>query len=156
MKKLIATILILALLLPAAALSDDIDLYSMTYDELVALHNRLNIIMWASENWQEVAVPPGVWKIGEDIPAGHWSIRPAENCGPDYVIYASGTKDDGHDVDLFAGPYIMECICDPGAEYYTLEYKTSTDINMEDGHYVRLDCTMIFTPYSGKPDFGFK
>ena len=125
------------------------------FDSLVAIRDHINLAIWNSHQWQEVSVPPGVWEIGVDIPSGHWSVRPAAGCGPDYIIYASGTKDQGHDVDLFAGDYIMECICDISAPFYSEEYKTTTDIIMDSGHFVRLDCTMIFSPYSGKPDFGF-
>jgi hypothetical protein len=155
MKKLITLILILALFLPAAALAD-VDLTGMTYEELVKLKDQINLAIWNSQEWQEVTVPPGVYEIGVDIPAGHWSVRPFEGCGPAYVIYASGVQDQGHDVDLFAGDHIMECLCNPSSELYSAEYKTTTSIIMENGHFVRLDCTMIFTPYSGKPDLGFK
>lgn len=156
MKRLITIILILTLAVPAAALADLPDISNLSYDELVQLKDKINIAMWNSQEWQEVTVPPGVYEIGKDIPAGHWSVRPAKGCGPDYIIYASGVKDQGHDIDIFAGSYIMECICDETAPYYSGEYKTSTDINMESGFFVRLDCTMIFSPYSGKSDLGFK
>ena len=156
MKRLITIILILALAVPALALADLPDISNLTYNELVQLKDQINLAMWGSQEWQEVTVPPGVWEIGVDIPAGHWSVRPAARCGPDYIIYASATTNHGHDVDLFSGKHIMECICDPSATYYSGEYKTSTDIDMEAGYFVRLDCAMIFSPYSGKPSFGFK
>lgn len=126
------------------------------FDSLVAIRDQINLAIWNSQQWQEVSVPPGVWEIGVDIPAGHWSVRPASGCGPAYIIYASATKDQGHDVDLFAGEYIMECICDPSASFYSADYKTTTDFVLESGRFVRLDCTMVFSPYSGKPDFGFR
>ena len=156
MKKLITLLLIAALLLPAAALADLPDISNLSFEELVQLKDQINLAIWNSQEWQEVTIPPGVYEIGVDIPAGHWSVRPVSGCGPDYIIYASGVKNQGHDVDLFAGEHIMECICDPSATYYSGEYKTSTDIIMEAGHFVRLDCAMIFSPYSGKPDLGFK
>ena len=155
MKKLVSLFLAVVLALPTFALADLPDLSGMSYDELVQLKDKINLAMWNSQEWQEVTVPPGVYEIGVDIPSGHWSVRPALGCGPDYIIYASGVTDQGHDIDIFAGDHIMEAICDPASFLYSPEYKTSTDIIMEDGHYVRLDCTMIFTPYSGKPDLGF-
>ena len=156
MRKLITLLLIAALLLPAASLADLPDLSGLSYDELVLLRNQINLAMWNSQEWQEVMVPPGVWSIGEDIPAGHWSVRPAKGCGPDYIIYSSGINETGHDIDYFGSGLIMECICDPTAEFYSMEYKTATDIVMENGHYIRIDCAMIFTPYTGKPDLGFR
>ena len=148
-------ILFVLVLLPVVSLADLPDLSGLSYDELVQLRDQINLAIWNSREWREVTVPPGVYEIGKDIPAGHWSVRPASGCGPDYIIYASASADQGHDVDILAGFYIMECICDPSAIYYSGEYKTSTDIIMESGFFVRLDCTMIFSPYSGKPDLGF-
>lgn len=131
------------------------DLSSMSYSELVSMKNQINLAMWNSQEWQEVTVPPGIWEIGKDIPAGHWTIKPVKGCGPWYIIYDSSISDDGHDIS-YSGNTIMECICDPSSSYYTPEYKTETDIDMENGYFVRLDCSMVFTPYSGKPDLGFK
>lgn len=158
MKKLVTLFLILALAVPAAAMASAAlpDLSGLSFDELIQLKEKISLELWNRPEWQEVMVPPGVYAVGPDIPAGHWSIRPAEECGPEFVIYGVATKDQGHDIDLFAGDYIMECLCDPTSSIYSLEYKTSTDIDMEDGHFVRLDCTMIFTPYTGKPDLGFR
>lgn len=140
---------------PLVSLADLPDLSSLSFVDLVLLREQINLAIWNSPEWQEVTVPPGVYEIGKDIPAGRWSIRPANGCGPVYAIYASAAKDQGHDVDLFAGPYIMECLCAPDAPDYSAEYKTSTDFDMESGWFVRLDSTMIFSPYSGKPDFSF-
>ena len=106
-------------LLPVVSLADLPDISSLSYVELVQLRNQINLAMWNSQQWQEVSVPPGIWEIGVDIPAGHWSVRPAAGCGPDYIIYASSTKDQGHDVDILAGEHIMECICDHSAPYYS-------------------------------------
>ena len=156
MKRFIAIIVCL-LLIVCAAQAEDLDLSGMSFDELVKLKEKLNLAIWNSQTWQEVTVPPGIWEIGADIPAGHWSVRPAAGCGPDYIIYSDTLSSNGHDVEIMgAGFYIMECICDSGAPLYTMEYKTATDIDMKDGFFVRLDCTMIFSPYTGKPDLGFQ
>ena len=155
MKKLITIVLAVALILPAAALADLPDISGLSYDELVELKNQINIAMWNSQEWQEVSVPPGVWEIGKDIPAGHWLLRLPEGAGPWYVIYAVGTSKNGHDID-FDKTYIMECLCDQKSEFYDGTYKTETDFDMKAGRFIRLDCTTIFTPYTGKPDLGFK
>ena len=149
--------LFVLIIFPVFCLSEGFpDLSGYSLDDLLKFRVYLQYCMWQTDEWESVTVQPGVWEIGVDIPAGHWSVCPADGCGPDYIIYASGTKDQGHDVDLFAGEYIMECICSPSAAFYSGEYKTSTDIIMEAGHFVRLDCAMVFTPYAGKPLFNFK
>ena len=154
MKRLFS-VLILLVFLPSLSLADLPDISGLSYDELVSLRTKVNLALMNSSNYQKVTVPPGVWEIGKEIPAGHWSITPAADCGPDYVIYGSALKEGGHDIDLFAGPYIMECVCSTLSPNYSLEYKNVTDIVMEDGHFVRLDCTMVFSTYAGKPDLGF-
>ena len=53
MKKLVA--LVLAIVLSAGiALAEGIDLSGMSYDELVALKDRINLAMWQSDEWQMV------------------------------------------------------------------------------------------------------
>ena len=76
MKKLVSFFLA-ALLICSAAAADPVDLSGMSYDELVALRDQINLAIWNSQEWQEVTVPEGIWIVGEDIPAGHWSIRVA-------------------------------------------------------------------------------
>jgi len=154
--KRILCLLLLFVSLPVFALADYPDFSSYSLKELNAILIDLRLHQWKTEEWQEVLVPPGVYEIGVEIPAGHWSIRPDKGLGPCYAIYASGIKDQGHDVDLSAGEYIMECVCDSSSVYYSGEYKESTDFEMEEGHFIRLDCAMVFTPFIGKPGFSFR
>ena len=56
----------------------DINLSGMSYEELVALKDQINLAIWKSGKWQEVEIPQGVWKVGEDIPAGKWTVK----CAP--------------------------------------------------------------------------
>lgn len=62
----------------ALAAPQTIDWETMSYDEWVVLKDQLLLAMWASEEWQEVAVPQDVYPVGEDIPAGHWTLTPLE------------------------------------------------------------------------------
>ena len=94
MKRFLCVLFVLVLL-PVVSLADLPDLSGLSFDELLQIRDQINLAIWNSQQWQEVSVPPGVWEIGVDIPSGHWSVRPAEGCGPDYIIYASGTKDHG-------------------------------------------------------------
>ena len=96
MKKLITVILILALILPVAALADLPDLSGLSFNELVQLRDQLNLAIWNSQEWQ-VTVPIGVWKVGEDIPVGKWTIRAAsenENVGT-YIVYCDVLEPSG-------------------------------------------------------------
>ena len=79
MKKLVSFALSLALMACAIpAFADGPDLQSMSDDELVSLRDAINAEL-ASRNFQEkeVTVPPGRYKVGEDIPAGTYTISAA-------------------------------------------------------------------------------
>jgi hypothetical protein len=76
MKKFLAVLLILILTVAHAV--SEVDLSGMSFDELVALREQLNLAIWNSQEWQEVEIPAGVWTIGKDIPAGHWKVSVPE------------------------------------------------------------------------------
>ncbi len=136
----------------------EIDLTGLSFDELVALKDRINLAIWESAEWQEVTVPIGVWKIGEDIPAGHWTIKAAPGQNMSWGSVAYGTKLDalGKAVEYdFDGFYYSEMVKVEGSE--AAVNLTEIDLDVQDGAYIVVDyCDMIFTPYAGKPSLGFK
>ena len=150
MKKLIAMILILAMLLPAAALADLPDISGLSFDELIELKQKIDLALWDSEEWQEVKVPIGVWKIGEDIPAGHWTITAAKADDYFFIGYgsklnATETEIDGDSIDGWWG--------------ISSDYSDSSmhrlDIVLSEGYYLQLGHTANFVPYTGKPKPSF-
>lgn len=84
MKKLLVFLLALTLLSTAALA--EIDLSGMTYDELLDLRAQVDQALWASDGWQEVDVPSGVYVVGEDIPAGRWTLT-CDSVMSSLVIY---------------------------------------------------------------------
>ena len=156
MKRILAVILSL-LLFGSVALAD-VDLSGMTFDELVALRDKINLAIWESQEWQEVTVPIGVWRVGEDIPAGHRTIKAAPGGNMSWGVVTYGTKLDelGKVLEYDSeGFYYSEQVKAEGSNAsVTL---SEIDIDMQDGAYVVIgECDMIFTPYSGKPSLGFK
>lgn len=75
MKKLLALILILVCVTSFAA-AESIDLSGLSFDQLMELRNKLNAEIISRAEWKEVTVPAGTWIVGEDIPAGTYSITP--------------------------------------------------------------------------------
>jgi len=157
MKKLFALLLALVLILPAAALADLPDLSGLTYDELVQLRQKINLAIWNSEEWQEVTVPPGIWKIGEDIPAGKWCLVVSQNSGIPYAsfTYCSKLNKSGLDADDDAEIN----------EYVTLNNKTNNDgkratfsiVDFLPDTYIIIEyAPIVFMPPAMKPDLGFK
>lgn len=131
----------------------DFDLSGMSYDELVALKDQINLAIWNSNEWQEVEVPQGVWKVGEDIPAGKWEIKALPNADT-YVKYGTEVKNGGTDVSSRS----HERIKDAGYRNYDANSDvTSWVIEVKDGDYLQIDNgPAVFMPYSGKQTLGFK
>ena len=74
MKKLITIILILALLLPAAALADLPDISVLTMDELIELNRQIQLKLFSEKLIDGITVPSGVYTVGVDIPEGTYKI----------------------------------------------------------------------------------
>ena len=154
MKKLITLLLIAALLLPAAALADLPDISGLTYDELVQLKDQINLAMWNSEEWQEVTVPAGVWKVGESIPAGHWDIRIVGH-GMTTVWYCEQVDEVGDPV-CWGAKYKYKYLTSEDFNAFNETYNHVVDFDVQDGWYLIFDKEVTFSTYTGKPDLGFK
>lgn len=154
MKKfLAASALCLALCAPAVA---DVDLSGLSYAELVSLKDQINLAMWACEEWQEVTVPQGVWEVGVDIPAGHWTISPVDGAWAS-VAYGSVLDASGKSLE-YSRDRFSEIIVSPNSRIFTAGQDASQiDIDAKSGAYIVVDDgDVVFTPYAGKPSLGFK
>lgn len=148
-------IILCVLFIPVLSLAESIDLSGLSFDELIALKNRINLAMWESEKWQEVTVPPGTWKIGEDIPAGHWTIRPGISHGYFYVWYFEKPNEFNKPIAPLS-KYDNSSLATEDFHAFDKEYIHEVDFDMIEGWYFYNEQTVIFTPYTGKPDLGFK
>lgn len=155
MKKLVA-LLVLLLVLPVAAQAD-VDLSGMTFDELVALSDQINLAIWNSQEWQEVTVPQGLWKVGEDIPEGHWTIKAADGVYA-YVNYGNTLETNGKEVSYTSRDYYSERVTSGTYRLFEKgEDILQIDIDAKSGSYIEIESgDVIFSPYSGKQKLGFK
>ena len=132
---------------------EEIDLSELSFDELVELKDRINMAIWESEEWQEVEVPQGVWEVGEDIPAGKWTIRALDE-GTTSISVGKELKNGGTDVKVISFQQVRSPL--------HRSYKDGKDvpewtIELEEGQFVQIQSgTAVFSPYSGKPSLGFK
>ena len=159
MKRFLSAFLALCLF-PVFCLADLPDISGLTFDELIELKSKINLALWSAEEWQEVTIPAGLYQIGVDIPAGHWTITPCPDiyCSVWYgdVINDSGTGA-GYGWDLFNG--YNECLSTrvkKDGSWKDPETAHSVDLVMKEGWYFSSKAPVIFTPYTGKPDLGFK
>ena len=154
MKKL-ALFLLMFTLMTAPALAE-VDLSGMSYDELVALKDQINLAIWQSDTWQEVEVPAGLWIVGEDIPAGKWTIKAADGITA-YIKW--GDKKDESGTDITYGGNVNESEIVTSVTYKRYEKGDVTEVSwdLKDGQYFVVDSGIaLFTPYAGKPSLGFK
>lgn len=160
MKKI--AVLVFALILTASALAE-IDLTGMTYDELVALKDQINLAIWNSEEWQEVTVPQGLWIVGEDIPAGKWTVKCADVNRDEYDMHATVIEwgdaiDENDQIDYF-GRHGYEWIYNPDHSVYESGEVVEVTFDFHDGDIIDINtehAPAVFMPYSGKPSLGFK
>lgn len=72
MKRIIILALIVLMAIPAAA--EDLDLAKLSYADLAALGKKCQDEMITRPEWKQAKVPQGIYLIGEDIPAGKYTI----------------------------------------------------------------------------------
>lgn len=154
MKRLFV-LLLAAIFLSGSAAADPVDLSGMSFDDLVALRDQLNLAIWNSQEWQEVTVPAGLWIVGQDIPAGHWSIHVAGSC--DIILVSYFDKLDDAGLSVGPGSYLFsQTIATPGLSGFGEVNAETVDIDMQEGWFFKNAGAVIFSPYTGKPDLGFR
>lgn len=143
MKKFIVAIAFLLVLVSAISASADYDLSGMSYEELLNLVSQAQREMMTRSEYQEVTVPMGIYKIGEEIPAGKWQITKANDNSYVYVNIGSQLADN-----------MLEL---KGFSYVKLDSDTpSMDFTLPEGMYIWIEKgPVIFSTPTG-PSFSFK
>ena len=157
-KRVIALAAASVMLAGAACAEVKVDLSGMSYQELVELKDAINLAMWQCDEWQEVEVPQGVWKVGEDIPAGHWTVKTISRYTSTIAV-GTVLNTMGKRIDVWSSPvYYYDMVTNENNEYFDKNVdKSKIDIVLKDGMYVIIeDGDVVFTPYDGKPSLGFK
>lgn len=156
MKKTIALVLVLLSLVSVSFAGSAFDLSALTYNELVAIKDQINLAIWNSQEWQEVEVPQGVWVIGEDIPAGKWTIKAADGTKAG-INWGDILNETGTSISWDSRIYELETVYSVNYRYYEKGDTTEVTWDLKEGQYFIVDDGIaLFTPYSGKPSLGFK
>lgn len=159
MKKVFA--LLVALLLAfgscaAAEGTDAFDFSGLSLAELAELQSRITLAMFETDEWQEVEVPQGVYKIGEDIPAGKWTIRAIDG-GSAYVYWGDVLSASGLSLSFSGDIYEYGNLYSKTSPSYRSTDRTEITFDMQDGQYFIVDMGVaVFTPYAGAPKLNFK
>jgi len=100
---------------------------ALSYDELLSVQRSATKEIMTRPEWKEVEVPAGVWIIGQDIPAGFYSITPK---GYTTLKYYENTETAYWD-------------------YYTLSNEGLGKLELKDGMKIDLDGPVVFAPPKG-------
>ena len=113
----------------------------LTFDQLMDAQKQLSNAMWASEEWEAVVIPCGIYAVGKDIPEGRWTIRASE--GPADVKVGKYLDETGNQL---VEPYVMRFVDDK-----SLDYNIGVVWNLQEGSYLVVDqnpVTFTQTPAS--------
>lgn len=122
--------LLAALIFPAVCTAAGADLSGMSFEELQELSKKVTAAIMESDGWEEVTVPIGIYKIGEEIPAGRWTIG---NGGYSSPYYRVGKTYEGGEI---------------GRLVYYGSLDGDENIILEDGQYMEiLNGPVVFRPY---------
>lgn len=128
----------------------------LSLSNLINLKEQINLAIWQSKEWQEVMVPQGLWEVGKDIPEGHWTVRCATDAYAE-VYYGDTVAPNGTSIKI-TSRFAHEEVVSP--EYRTYEEGKDLEFfsfEVRKGDYILIDrSSVFFTPYTGKPDLGFR
>lgn len=150
MKKLLTIILTIVLILPAAALSETATLSDYSVAELEYMLAVVRNEILSRYEYGEVTVPPGHYVVGEDIPAGHWTIKyaPGEIGIVSYFKEANTTGIEPADTLYdFNGWNIGDPEHDLGSLYNNREI----DLQLTEGYHLNVEIgSVVFVPFAGR------
>lgn len=149
MKRLITIFLILALILPTPSVAESV-FADYSVEQLYVILSALRNELLSRSQWEEVTVPPGNYVVGEDIPAGHWTIRytKGEYCLIEYFKNANETGIEPEDI-LYN--YNSWGIGDPENDLASIYDKTEIDLQLINGYHLNVGLgSAVFVPFTGR------
>lgn len=128
-------------------------LESMSFEALLQLQTRVNAQLAEKATWKDVEVPQGVWVVGEDIPAGKWTVTCADPKSYTVVSWGDVLEGNGEEINYWdANLYSVNNRVGTGsmAEMETYSFE------VREGDYIVIEHKpAIFNQYAGKPKLGF-
>ena len=159
MKKLLCILsaLAIALSLAVPAAAENIDLTALSWEELLELKEKITLEQMSRDEWQEVEVQQGVYVVGEDIPAGKWTIKSFGNGRWSNIAIGSKLSENGNGLDIWEN-YTSYYIYNPDHRNFEEGDCTEVTITLQEGYYVEIENygnPVLFCTPTGN-SFGFK
>ncbi len=131
--RILSLLFVLMLSTVTFAHAEFFDLSSLSYDELIALHKQVSMAIMQSDEWKEVTVPVGTYVIGEDIPAGNYTV--VYDGGMQACLYITSPNERYKDAHLLGDIW----------ESYTIG-----KLSLSDGQVLEITYgSVVFSPYTG-------
>ena len=145
MKRFICIVLCF-LFIPLIAFAD-IDLSTYTLDQLESLRKLVSAEILSRSEWSEVVVHPGFYIVGEDIPAGHWTIK-YYNDDTSLIYYFEKPDETGRQPDYYYSYYSADIA---NQDNNPVLYYSEIDLELKEGYYLTVDIgSVIFSPFNGR------
>lgn len=136
MKKLIAFALVVVMAFSLSIAFAEINLKELSYDELIDIQKTLLAEIMSRPEWKSVEVPQGHWRVGEDIPAGTYSIRATEKSSAYLRVWGAEYEDWQTNGGLIFNDTIRKG-------------ETIGKIELKEGWLIDIDDTVYFEPPKG-------
>lgn len=134
MRRLFALVLVFVLMFCSVATAESIDLSALSLDELIALRQEIDLLIFGSDAYKNVPVPAGDYVIGVDIPAGTYTLEAHGDSYAMITVYADANKD----------------IMGMGACHSVGGGETVGKIEFKDGEVVEIQMgSIVFKTYAG-------
>lgn len=150
MKKIFSIICIFALLYSAPCAFAELifDLGPLSFQESLLLQETVAQELTTRSEWKEVTVPPGVYEIGVDIPAGYWDITLKNKSWAGAYVYYCNELDESKTIWSDADDSLI-------AFLYLDNDGPTQGIVLEEGRWlIVVSNPVVFTPHT-RPSLGF-
>ena len=150
MKRFLSLLIAAMLVFPCLAFAET-DLSHLSLEELESLRLDVCAEILSRSQWGSVTVPEGFYVIGEDIPSGHWTIKPEP--GQYFLIeYFLRTDDTGkRPADILVHDYYTDSVCDPASEMSYVSGVSQIDLDLKEGYHLVISYgSAIFEPFTGR------
>lgn len=157
MRKITAMLLVLLVIgsMSVQVFAETFDLSGFSWEQLLELKAAISKEQLSRDEWEEVTVPEGVWVVGEDIPAGTWTVR----CKSGYlgtIVWGDKLDESGHDI-AYGKHRDSASVHNPDHDWVEDDDLQEYTFEAVDGLYIVIKYgPLVFTPFTGKPDLGFK
>ena len=150
MKKFVVVLIFILLAVSALSVSAQYDLSELSYSDLQNLVALAQKEMMTRSEFQEVTVPPGLYKVGVEIPAGKWTLI----LPPSDKSYASASVNIGDKLD--EGQNSISLWDSNSYDYIYLKQESPNfTVTLLEGYYVEVEDNVIFSTPIGV-SFSFK